>query len=435
MAGRGFLYGRLVSGRRTIAPPVTDGDDVSRGQRRRRGEDVVAREVSDPVVTSAAPLLDEGAGDRVPIQRREPGPHDRRDGGRDAGDVADDALEALALPGLDVDEEERRRLATALEIELLAEARLEQPHGHQQHDADAERDDHADAVTAGTGKIRQSLTQGERRKPGPSSTEPGEGTREQGQHEQRGSDGAQEDRADGERDGLPEDEGAGPGHQRERRQPSPCRPGSIPLDVATKEQRRRRGSHLAERPERDEHRQPRADRHATEKPPRLESSFERERHEARQERAHERGQGHAEKGAGEAADETEPRRLDEIGGEQEPRRRSQALEDRNRVTLARHERPNRRGHADSTHQQAGHPDEAEVAGELTVEAAPAGPALVESAHSNGRIGNHAGELGSHGGCLQSVRQPQQGAVIHAAAEPDQAGAVERRSRHEEPRPE
>src|SRR5262249_61275565 len=137
----------------------------------------------------------------------------------------------------------------------------------------AESAAHADAVAAGPGKIRQSWTQGERRKPGPSSTEPGERAREERQHEQRGGDGAQEDHTDGERDGLPEDEGAGPGHQRERRQPSPCRPASIALDVATKEQRRRRGSHLAERPERDEHRQPRAGPYAAEEPPRPESTF------------------------------------------------------------------------------------------------------------------------------------------------------------------
>src|SRR5438552_7018549 len=51
----------------------------------------------------------------------------------------------------------------------------------------------------------QSLTQGERRKPGPSSTEPGEGAREQRQHKQGGSDGAQEDPTDGERDGRSEE--------------------------------------------------------------------------------------------------------------------------------------------------------------------------------------------------------------------------------------
>src|SRR5262249_13360818 len=121
------------------------------------------------------------------------------------------------------------------------------------------------------------------------------------------------------------------------------------------------------------------------------------------------------------------------GGEQEPRRRAQALENRDRVALPRHERSDGRRDTDSADQQARHPDETEVARELTVEAAPAGPALLERAHTNRWIGDDAGELSSNGVAVKLAGQPRQAGVVPSAAERDQAGAVERWSSHEQAR--
>src|SRR5262249_60222610 len=117
---------------------------------------------------------------------------------------------------------------------------------------------------------------------------------------------AQTARRGRERQGRPEAERAGAGPQGQCGQPPPQPPARAGLDVSTEEERRRRGPHLTERPERDEHRQPRADRHAAQQAPPVESRLERERYEARQERAYERRKGNAEDGAGETSDEAEP---------------------------------------------------------------------------------------------------------------------------------
>src|SRR5207245_8102443 len=161
----------------------------------------------------------------------------------------------------------------------------------------------------------------------------------------------------------------------------PRAPGAR-VDGTPQDQRRGHGANREERPERTEQRGEQTEREPARERPDVPTHLDRERRE-RGERTNEQGLGRqAEPGAGQASDEREGERLDQVRGEQHARAGPETFEDRDRRQLAPEERRDRRGDADPADEQARQPDQPEIGRELREESPKPGLRLVERRDSD-----------------------------------------------------
>ena len=114
-----------------------------------------------------------------------------------------------------------------------------------------------------------------------------------------------------------------------------------------------------------------------------------------------------------------------------PRQRRMAIV----ADLPREERAHGGRHADAADEQARDAHQAQVGGELVEEAAEPGLRLVERGDAHGGVGHRLPQRGARRARLEPGGEPHEGAVPHAAAEPDEARCLEARGVQEHARPE
>src|SRR5213078_668703 len=143
------------------------------------------------------------ARDAYAVHGGQPSADDRRQRRRDvvAGGLREHARERLALVGLDVDEEERRRLAMALVVDLRVERLVKERDGDEQHDAGPQRDHHARGLATRPSQAADPVPpRGPRRARKPP-RRADEAARERPQRDEGGERGAEENAAELERAG------------------------------------------------------------------------------------------------------------------------------------------------------------------------------------------------------------------------------------------
>ncbi len=347
----------------------------------------------------------------------------------------DRLAEGVRLIRLHVDEEEGRRLAAPLEVELAREPPLEERDGGEERHADAERHRHPDRLAPGAGQRMEPLAPREGARAREPPREPPGGPRGEDEEAERPRGRPEEDGADPERARLPERErGQSAGHGGAGR-PGPARPHAPGVDRVPEQDRRRHGTRGEKRPEREQERRQapgqESGRHRPGRGARLEVEGD-ERLEQRPER--ELGGG-AEGRAREAPERAEGERLDDVHRGQRPRARPEAAEDGDRPHLSREERAHGGRHADAADEQARDAHQPKVGGELVEEAPEPGLSLVEGGDAHGGVRHRLDQGGPRRAGLEPGGETHERPVPHAAAEPDEPRRVEARGVQEHARPE